>query len=319
MEQDETPKLVGRGLFSRIWKVGDIVLKKTVLDDQVAPHDCQLEVSLLRNLTSKNIIQYLSDDYEYNEDADKVLILKLPYMPFSLNSYLLKFHCKANFPNLPGPKWRNVISESKGLEIFRQITLGLKYLHEQGIIHRDLKPDNIAFSGENSIPVIMDLDVAWKAGCRPEEKDEPLICDVSTACYRAPELLFGLNYSSGIDMWDLGLLFCKIFSSDPTSDVFGPYTTDIALISSIFERRGFPSQEDWPTGYAKSSVLRSMSEAGNIDRKTCSECNVARFAPLCSANKAKIILERLLIYEYSQRSKPVEVLSQLGELTKDTI
>lgn len=314
MDQEETLKLIGRGLFSRIWRVGDIVLKKTVLDDEVAPHDCQLEVSLLKSLTSSNIIRFLSNDYEYNEDGDKVCVLKLPYMPFTLNSYLLKFHCKANFPNLPGPKWRNVIPELEGLEIFRQITLGLAYLHDHGIIHRDLKPENIAFSGENAAPVIMDLDVAWKAGCRPDEQKEPLICDVSTASYRSPELLFGLKYSFGIDMWDLGLLFCKIFTRDPTSDVFGPYTTDIALISSIFEKRGFPSVDDWPRGYAESSVLQSMSEAGSASRKTCSECHIAYFAPLCTAKKAEAILENLLIYEDSKRSTPVQILNQLEEL-----
>lgn len=48
---------------------------------------------------------------------------------------------------------RNEISHFKNVQIFRQILLGVEYIHSQNIIHRDLKPRNVFVSGRGVVQI----------------------------------------------------------------------------------------------------------------------------------------------------------------------
>ena len=41
------------------------------------------------------------------------------------------------------PPGQEHLPESAARQIFRDLLIGLEYLHAQGIIHRDIKPENI--------------------------------------------------------------------------------------------------------------------------------------------------------------------------------
>ena len=45
-------------------------------------------------------------------------------------------------------------SRLKSLSMFREICLGVEYVHAQGLIHRDLKPSNIFFNAEGQVKVL---------------------------------------------------------------------------------------------------------------------------------------------------------------------
>jgi serine/threonine protein kinase len=54
------------------------------------------------------------------------------------------------------------ISEDQAHQIFKQIVIGVGYLHENGIVHRDLKFENILMNNDslNAIPKIIDYGLA---------------------------------------------------------------------------------------------------------------------------------------------------------------
>ena len=57
---------------------------------------------------------------------------------------------------------RNNLAEEEAREIYKQILLGLKYLHEVGVCHRDIKPANIMITNDLDRVCIVDFNVAKK-------------------------------------------------------------------------------------------------------------------------------------------------------------
>ncbi|CAG8653468.1 6594_t:CDS:10 [Funneliformis mosseae] len=48
---------------------------------------------------------------------------------------------------------RPIMSVERARQIFRDVVLGLEYLHHQGIIHRDIKPANLLLTGDNVVKI----------------------------------------------------------------------------------------------------------------------------------------------------------------------
>lgn len=97
-------------------------------------------------------------------------------------------------------------------EIFNQLALGLKAIHDLNIIHRDLKPDNI-FS-----KVVKEREgkrVLWKIGdfglsSKPPEDEVQSIDHVTSAAgsemYRSPDI----EVSTKSDVYTLGIIFLEV-------------------------------------------------------------------------------------------------------------
>lgn len=55
---------------------------------------------------------------------------------------------------------RSPFTNDQAREYFRQICLGLEYLHANGVVHRDIKPDNILFNTDRSMVKLADFGVS---------------------------------------------------------------------------------------------------------------------------------------------------------------
>ncbi|XP_050068470.1 serine/threonine-protein kinase PAK 5 isoform X1 [Anopheles maculipalpis] len=108
------------------------------------------------------------------------------------------------------------LSEERAWNIFRDVLLGVEYLHYQRIIHGDLKPANLLLSDSGSVKVA-DLGV-----CNEFLGEDAAMNNGSTAgtpAFRAPEtLLPGQHFYNGkaADIWALGAtLFSLVHGNVP--------------------------------------------------------------------------------------------------------
>src|SRR5207248_3230914 len=98
------------------------------------------------------------------------------------------------------------LPEEKGIEIARQLCLGLAAAHDQGVLHRDLKPANVLVDGRGQIRVT-DFGLAGLV-----ENANEADLRAGTPAYMAPEQLAGKEVSVRSDLFALGLLLYELFT-----------------------------------------------------------------------------------------------------------
>ena len=97
------------------------------------------------------------------------------------------------------------------MNICKGLLRAVEYIHSIGIIHADIKPDNILLDGDKSI--LIDFTSAY-------EKDDDIICPLTSGGYIAPEVLRYLPFDEKIDIWALGITFLiMIHKSNPLINI----------------------------------------------------------------------------------------------------
>ncbi|CAK1551442.1 unnamed protein product [Leptosia nina] len=83
-----------------------------------------------------------------------------------------------------------------------QLLMALRLLRKVGCIHADIKPDNILVNERKNVLKLCDFGSAFKVN-----ENEPTPYLVSRF-YRAPEIILGIPYGHGVDMWSTA---CTMF------------------------------------------------------------------------------------------------------------
>ncbi|XP_015182043.1 PREDICTED: cyclin-dependent kinase 4-like isoform X2 [Polistes dominula] len=120
--------------------------------------------------------------------------------------------------------------------MFKDILLGIDFLHGHRIIHRDLKPQNLLVTSDRRIK-IADFGLA-----KTYSFDMVLTSVVVTQWYRAPEVLLGCSYASSVDMWSAACILAEISKLKPLF----PGTSEGDQLDRIFQIIGTPRIEEWP-------------------------------------------------------------------------
>lgn len=182
---------IGSGSYSDIWKVekdGEYYAMKVVKIRDINPitlKHLKTELTILRVTDHPCIIKLVEAIETENQ---LILILEL---------------CSEDFKNRifdEKRKFRNELTETDILVYFRQIVIGIQYLHQNHIIHRDIKYENILICDD--LIKISDFGLSV---ITPE--NEYVSYMVGSPYYMAPEMIKEELYSYGVDVWSLGVLF----------------------------------------------------------------------------------------------------------------
>lgn len=189
--------LLGKGGMGEVYKAEDIKLSQTVAlkflpdrleRDLAALERFHSEVRMARQVAHPNVCRVFDIGV-----VDERHFLSMEYIHGDDLSSLLK-----RIGRLP---------PDKGVEIARQLCVGLSAIHSAGILHRDFKPANVIIDGKGKAR-ITDFGIA---GLETESSAER----VGTPAYMAPEQIAGEGVSVRSDIYSLGLVLYEIFTGKP--------------------------------------------------------------------------------------------------------
>uniref|UniRef100_A0A673JGE6 Calcium/calmodulin-dependent protein kinase kinase 1-like n=1 Tax=Sinocyclocheilus rhinocerous TaxID=307959 RepID=A0A673JGE6_9TELE len=113
----------------------------------------------------------------------------------------------------------NPFSEDQARHYFRDIVLGIEYLHYQKIVHRDIKPSNLLLGDDGHVK-IADFGVSNQF----EGNDALLSSTAGTPAFMAPETLSDNRKSfsgKALDVWAMGVtLYCFVYGKCPFIDEY---------------------------------------------------------------------------------------------------
>ncbi|XP_058393570.1 inactive serine/threonine-protein kinase PLK5 [Diceros bicornis minor] len=195
-------KLIGKGAFSRCYKLTDLstsavfALKVVPRAGGGAGHlrtggKVEREIALHSRLRHHNIVAF----HGHFADRDHVYMV-LEYCSRQSLAHVLEA--------------RRTLTEPEVRYYLRGLVSGLRYLHQRRIVHRDLKLSNF-FLSKNMEVKIGDLGLAARVG--PGGHCHRVLC--GTPNFLAPEVVSRNGHSCQSDIWALGCVMYLVLTGAP--------------------------------------------------------------------------------------------------------
>ena len=201
--------LLGAGAFGKVYKCLDdrtgrlIAVKELTFqpNNRKEMEELKLEVSLLRQLEHKHIVQYLGAQMNIEESSRSGCIMYIVTEFMSGGSVLSLIKQYGEF------------TEQVARQYTHQILLGLEYLHSKNIIHRDIKPANVLVD-EHGVVKLADFGASkqMKGSVTNELENQTL---KGTPYFMAPEVLTQSGHGRRADIWSVGATALQMVTGTP--------------------------------------------------------------------------------------------------------
>lgn len=219
----EILETLGTGAFSKVKLVRHLptnvyfVAKIIQKSNQQVETDVRLEISILRRLRHRNIVQLI----EILESSNNYYIILEPVLGGDVCSLVLS--------------QEGGLAEDFVANLFFQLVAGLRACHQNGVAHRDLKPENLLLTGEKVLKISdFGLSRLHKQSNFHAEAEEYAHTLTGTLAYVAPEVLDGNYDAFKADIWSIGcILYVMLTGQFP----FGPTTDACELGERIKDGR----------------------------------------------------------------------------------
>ena len=218
---------------------------------------------------------------ELGEDSNIVRILDFEIIDASdvtLGWYILirmeLLECLENYIK------RNDLTVGEVISIGEDILTSLEVCEEKNIIHRDIKPANL-FRNYKGVYKLGDFGIArdMRAGIGS-------LSHKGTENYMAPEVYFGKNYKSNIDIYSLGIVLYRLLNKNRL-----PFMDEEKLTAGSIER-AFQKRN---TGVELTKPMEASDTLYEIIKKMCAYNPDERFQTAFEVKKA--------LSEYRQNHK----------------
>ncbi|KAL8837594.1 MAG: hypothetical protein Q9170_002471 [Blastenia crenularia] len=213
---------LGRGMFSGVVRAADqnlgrLAAIKIIRNNESMKKAGLKEVEILQILANadpedkKHIIR-LERTFEHKGH----LCMVFENLSINLREVLKKFG-------------RDVGINLKAVRAYaQQMFLGLSLLRKCNVLHADLKPDNVLVNESRNVLKICDLGSASDAS---ENEITPYLV---SRFYRAPEIILGMPYDFGIDVWSIGCTLFELY----TGKILFTGRSNNQMLRAIMECRG---------------------------------------------------------------------------------
>lgn len=297
----EIIRLLGQGSFGQVCECLDHkdnskVAVKIIKNSKNLANQAHVEIKILKILAendpkNQQSILHIKDSFVFRNHICIVTEL--------LGKNLYELQMSKNFCSFP-------MSLIKKFAI--QILNALKFLESLKIIHCDIKPENLLLMPhERSKIKIADFG----SSCLLSEK---IFTYIQSRFYRAPEVLLGINYGCGIDMWSLGCVLVELANGKPLF----PADCERELLQLIMQVKGFVPPDMLSQSIRKNKFFNQgeilPDKHGNI-RKPLS----LKFSEMVPGDYLFLdFVEKCLEWEPWKRMTPEEALEHSWIKTHDT-
>lgn len=235
---------VASGSFSNLYKGAycgqEVAVKilKDVADDTAQYQEFLQEVSIMRKVRHKNVVQFIGACTRKPN-----LCIVFEYMSGgSVYDYIRK----------EGP-----LKLTQVLKIGVEVSRGMDYLHQRKIIHRDLKAANLLLD-ENRTVKIADFGVA-----RIIETNGHMTAETGTYRWMAPEVIEHKPYDEKADVFSFGIVLWEVLTCKVPYNDMTPLQAAVGVVQKGL-RPGIPPQ--CPPGLAE--VMEACWDASPQHRPT---------------------------------------------------
>lgn len=189
----ELGKTLGKGTYSTVKKAYHVVTRHEVAIKIMKPgstcdmEDIEREIAILKLLKHPNIIELL--DVIHEEKDNKVYLVFELVNGGDLFDYTIA---------------RGRLNEREARRIMREVISAVAYCHANLVVHRDIKLENLLMDKDGHARIAdFGMSGMMQAGLK-----------MNTFCgspmYMSPEIVQGLGYGSGVDIWSLGVVLYTI-------------------------------------------------------------------------------------------------------------